>query len=510
MLVAPTFHYMGNYPSFLSLSDFPSGLAYIAASLKRAGHEVYGVNPNNITGYVNAKYMIQDVLTKKIKEVQPELIGLGGLCIDYTFLRDTIAIVRREDSKIPIVLGGQIVSNDAEFIFDDLKPDYAIVGEADNAIVELVNILSNKVQPEPFIMKATTPDLDTLPLPDYEPFGVNEMLDKFSMSTRVLYRYPRPYPRPFSIVTSRSCPFACSFCVHGHERPKYRARSIENVMEEIRVTYEKYNFNILIILDELFAVHKKRMNEFCKALIEGKERFGWDFDWMFQTHANARLDAGSLKLAKEAGCFTFSYGLESASPAVLKSMNKKIKVEQVIEVMDLAREAKIGFGGNLIFGDIAETEETIAESLSFWLRYCGDNFVFLGNLMPYPGSKLFKDIREKGMLPDKKEYYENIDKAAPNMTQMSNGTLTSFLTLIKFLEETWLFVKSAKDVHYELEDSEFCKLWAECPYCGETSMYRVGTVAQKPPPALGLACIHCNRKIKVDVPNGAKVEAIYG
>ncbi len=137
LLVVPTHNYSAEYPSFLSLSDFPSGYGYLASALKEAGHEVYGCNPNNVVGYPNAYLMIQDVISKRIKDVEPDLIGLGGLCTDYGFLRDAIGAIRQTDT--PIVLGGQIVTNDAEWIFNDLKPDYAIVGEAEEAMVGLAS-----------------------------------------------------------------------------------------------------------------------------------------------------------------------------------------------------------------------------------------------------------------------------------------------------------------------------------------------------------------------------------
>ena len=305
MLIVPTFHYKTEYPAFLSASDFPAGFAYLASSLKQAGHEVFGCNPNNTPGYVSAKAMIADVITKKIAEVKPELIGLGGLCTDYAFLRDAIQIIRGINPNIPIVLGGQIVTNDAEDVFNILKPDWAIKGEADNLIVEITNGDFDKYKGT--IVNGFSPDVDALPFPDYEPFGIQDMLDNYSMATRLLYRYSRPDARPFNIVASRSCPFNCTFCVHGHRDAPYRARSIENIMEEIRVSYEKYRFNILILLDELFAVNKKRMVDFCAGLFEGKKRYGWDFDWMFQTHASAKLDAESLAMARQAGCFFFTY-----------------------------------------------------------------------------------------------------------------------------------------------------------------------------------------------------------
>src|SRR3990167_2317793 len=145
LLVPPTFHYADGYPTFLSFSDFPTGLAYLASSLKQAGHEVYGCNPNNIIGYPNAYMMLQDTLSKKIAETKPELIGLGGLCTDYKFLKDAIGIIRQL-TNAPIVLGGQIVTNDAEDIFRILKPDYPVRCEGEETIVSIANGIATPVK----------------------------------------------------------------------------------------------------------------------------------------------------------------------------------------------------------------------------------------------------------------------------------------------------------------------------------------------------------------------------
>ena len=508
LLVPPTFKYATNYPEFLSLSDFPSGFAYIAAALKQAGHEVFGCNPNNIVGYVDAPTMLKAVLTKRIQEVTPELIGLGGLATDFKFLKDAIGIIRGIDPKILIVLGGQIVTNDAEDIFQLLKPDYAICGEGERPIVELATLLRNEVKPWPHIWETDSGDIlpiDKIPFPDYEPFGIKSLMDDFSMATRLLYRYSRPDPRPFGIVTARGCPYSCTFCIDHHRG--YRARSVENVMAEIKESYEKYHFNILIILDELFAVNKEQMREFCENILIGKEKYGWDFDWMFQTHANARLDLEALQLAKKAGCMSFSYGLESASPIVLESMQKKLKVEQVVEAIKLAEEANIGFSANLIFGDVAESADTIAESLAFWFEYCKRAFVFLSQVAPYPGSALFEACRQKGMFRDKKEYYEKIDQVIPNMTTIRDGTFGGLLQLIQFLEKSWLFTKTTPIIKCEKSQEDgvlltyqggnYYNLTAKCPYCGQEIVYKERLLETRNF-WLGTGCTHCNRKIRVE------------
>ncbi len=350
--------------------------------------------------------------------------------------------------------------------------------------------------------------LDERPLPDYEPFGIKDMIDRFSRATRGLYSYSREDPRPFVIVASRSCPFTCTFCVHNRTRPPYRTRSIPNIMQELKFAYEKYHYNILIILDELFAVNKARMKDFCLAVLEGKKKYHWDFDWMFQTHASAKLDLGTLTLAKEAGCVMFSYGLESASPKVLKSMNKKIKPEQVIEAISLADEAEVGFGANFIFGDPAETEFTFCESLEFWFRYCGTANVFLTGVMPYPGSKIFADCETKGIIKDKAQYYETIHTLR-NMTSMPDHIWTHWMYLMTFIEGSWIWVKTTpanlcekqteKNIVARYNKASVYRFGAVCPFCKKQIYLKFIMQEDKKFQYLGTACPKCNRKIKIQL-----------
>ena len=143
LLVIPTHNYKYAYPAFLSNTDFPVGFAYLAAALSSARHEVFGFNPNNITGYSSAKEMVADRLTRVLLDIQPEIIGTGGLCIDYKFLTDIIQIIRKLSPDVPIVCGGGIINNDAEFIFNQLQPDFCITGEGEEVLVDLVNEIAN-------------------------------------------------------------------------------------------------------------------------------------------------------------------------------------------------------------------------------------------------------------------------------------------------------------------------------------------------------------------------------
>jgi radical SAM superfamily enzyme YgiQ (UPF0313 family) len=507
LLVVPTAQYRIHYPAFLSLTDFPTGFAYLASALKAAGHEVYGLNPNNDTKFANQREMIETKLQEALANIRPDLVGTGGICTEYQFLKDTIQIVRKNSPGTPIVLGGGIINNDAEFAFQALKPDFCVRGEAEEVLVELAGSLNGGATRYANIpnlgfwengsaqftrMDFHYGDLDKRALPDYEIFGVQEMMDNYWLASRNLWRYTRFQPRPWPIVAARSCPFSCSFCVHNRGA-KYRARSIDNLMEEIGHFYPRHQFNILFILDELFAISNSRLRQFSEAMLKAREEKGWDFNWYFQTHASASFDEDTLKLAKRAGCYYFSYGMESASPTVLASMNKRTKPAQFVNAIKTADKLRIGFGGNFIFGDPAESPKTLAETLDFFRDYCMDINIGLFSLRPYPGSRLFDYCLSKGLITDKLSFYENIDQPI-NMTSMPNLYWTIWILALDYLGGMFLWLKSTKAISCEPVKSEaenpiarhygmqVCKVEAVCPHCGQTvyleEMVAHGTAGQ--------------------------------
>lgn len=527
LLIPPTYRYTTQYPSFLAPCDFASGFAYIAATLKAAGHQVFGCNPNNAPGYPSAMDMIHKKIAQAIADVKPGLIGIGGLCTDFKFLNDALHIIRHYAPSVPVVMGGSIITYDQEFIHSTLKPDYSLAGEADDTIVMLADALEGKgdlkavpnlcSQKEGLLVFTEKNlkfgrDLNEQPFPDYSIFDIEGMLEA-SLASRPLYRFYRKDPRIMPIVSARECPFACTFCLHGHGgRAKYRARTTENVMEEVKQLYDRYHFNILIVLDELFAVNKQKLDEFCRSLIEYRERYGWDFNWMFQTHANARLNLDSLKLAKQAGCAYFSYGMESASKRVLKSMKKGTLPEQYAEAIALADQAEIGFGGNFIFGDPAETPETISETLTFYRTHCSDIHCFMSSIQPYPGSGLYGVCQEMGLMPDKLKFYQTIDQVPFNMTQIPDAQWIGYLRAIiafdalPFCQTVDVTRVVHRAIHNRMtmnSSRQFWELFAECPHCKRSLSY-VELTEPEHVRAHGLqvvtGCEHCCKRIRLNVP----------
>lgn len=458
LLVIPTYQYLKGKIAEVGITDMPIGMAYLSASLKKAGHEVWSANLNNNFKYQNTTVMVRESLAYWLWQSNADVIMTGGICTDYACLRQIINVCRETVPATAVVLGGGIMTHDSSFIFEDLKPDFGIIGEAEETAPALLTQIGG---PEAFQLVPNliyrhneytrrTPEtdpcsnIDSLPFPDYSIFGD---FMRHSGAARDLYRFPEANPRLLVLVAGRSCPFHCTFCVHEHRVP-YRPRSIPNIMAELTAMHEAHRFNLLVILDELFAAKADRVREFSQAVLDSRLKF----HWCFQTHASANLDSETLKLARSAGCYLFSYGIESASPTVLESMDKRTRPGQIQAGIELAHKAGIGFGGNFIFGDPAETPATIAETFGFFRDHCEGLHIWLSPIRPYPGSRIFEHAVNANIIRNKHRYYQTIDQRIYNLTSLPSWSWKLWLYVLGFLGGKGLWLHTSI---------------LACPYCGQ-------------------------------------------
>src|SRR3972149_3458573 len=115
------------------------------------------------------------------------------------------------------------------------------------------------------------------------------------------------YPRIYPILCSRGCPYKCTFCYH-YER--YRARSLDNIMEEISSAVKRYRANIIAVNDECFGLKKDYLYEFCNRMKKIRDETPWELKWVCQMTVRS-VDRDRLTALKEAGCYMISYGFES-------------------------------------------------------------------------------------------------------------------------------------------------------------------------------------------------------
>ncbi|MFA4917249.1 MAG: radical SAM protein, partial [Syntrophales bacterium] len=331
-------------------------------------------------------------------------------------------------------------------------------------------------------------NLDSLPWPDLEGFEFETYL-KMQKPNDSLYLYIDDEPRFFPIISSRGCPFNCTFCYHPLTQ-KYRSRSVSDFISEIKHVVEKYNVNNLSIFDELISADPKRLFEICEELKKLPKRV----HWMCQLRVDM-VNEEMLAVLKDAGCFLISFGFESVSNKVLKSMNKHIKREQIERAMKLTRKAGIGMQGYFIFGDPAETTETAHETLAFWRQY-KDYHITMGYIRPYPGSVLWTRAMKEGRInsfEDQISFLEQCTYAPPNMSQMDGKEWFDLQKNVQ--KEILLNDHFGEFISSERSGEGDYTITIRCPHCSNVSIYK--NFHQRMLGVFKLACRNCNQTMSM-------------
>lgn len=482
---------------------FPLGLGYISSVIKKEGYAPDCLNLNHFEGSVSE--IVKNSLDKK----EYDLICTGHMGIGYSTIEKIIKSVKIHYSKPKIILGGAIITPEPEFIFEALKPDFGIIGEGEETIIELLDAINNN---KPFHKvngiiywdngkpNITNPrnlinDLDSLPLPDFQGLDFEEQLNNMSANSSPygLYDFPRTYP----IMSSRGCPFHCTFCYHCLGI-KYRTRSIPNVISELKIAIKKYKINIVSIYDDLFSLDKKRLYDFCDKIKKIIKNLPWECKWTCQLSV-INVDKEMLSVLKDSGCYAVSFGFESYSQKVLNSMKKPITPQQIDNAIKLTLEAGLVIQGNFIFGDKAETKETAKTTLDYWKNECSGQ-IHIGFVQPYPGSELYDLCIKKRIITDKLEFIKN-KMYYFNWFNMTDSMADEDILSLKkeILDARKKYSKYAVPLKMKKRGDYVSRydLSAKCPFCLEVSDYNNNFIQDKWVYIIPTACKNCKMRFNI-------------
>ncbi|MBI5625221.1 MAG: cobalamin B12-binding domain-containing protein [Elusimicrobia bacterium] len=506
LVVAPRFD-----PHSVS-ADFkppiPSGLAYISAALKQAGHEVTCLNLNHQDGPSDS------IIGRALADGRFDVVLTGGISVHYPLIKSCVASIRKHAPAARIVLGGGAISSQPALLFELLRPDYLVVGEGDTTVVDLLRCLATGGAPEsvkgigfpgPDGKLALTParepikDLDALPLPDYEGFGIKAHLDHMRPSDSYmldLFDRPRAYP----LIASRSCPFSCTFCFHPIGKT-YRQRSIPAIIRELESAIVRYDINIINIYDELFSHDKARVLDFCERVRELARNTHRPLEWNCQLRVD-KVDEELLTAMKAAGCYLLSLGIESYSPAVLRSMRKATTPRQIDRALDMVHRAGITVQGNFIFGDIAETVETAHETLAYWRKSVyGGGGLALSHVQPYPGTAIYQRCVEKGLINDEAAFLEDIFARMAKPMNLSDTMAEEDFSQLQ--EDLYAarrtFSRYVRPLCIE-PPAEGGRLTVRCPSCHETSTYGCYFYPKRSVNPIDICCRKCRMRFFLSTP----------
>ena len=301
----------------------PLGLAYIAASLEHAGHSVKIIDLNS-----------HKVSDSKLQEglVGADVIGITGMVTEYQEVLRLTGIARGCNPKAKIILGGPLATTHTNKVLSTSQADCVVMGEGERTIVELVSAIEQGI------------DYSEVKGIAYKTDGVVNVslvrepiknLDDILYPARHLLditRYTTHHFKSFGIkvaktesttmITSRGCPYKCSFCFHDVWGHKWRGRSPHDIIGEMIQLKAIYGFDGFVFNDDTFVIDKKRILKFCQELIGS----GLNINW----YCNGRVNLMSeemIQAMSASGCKGIAYGIESGNQQILDSIKKDIAYE---------------------------------------------------------------------------------------------------------------------------------------------------------------------------------------
>jgi len=369
----------------------PVGILYVGTYLSEHGFEI-DKNKKKIEGdYV-------ELITKKIKENDYVFVGIsviiGKILKNAKEITD---LIRQIDSTLPIVWGGKMASISPDECLKQYKPDYIVCFEGEETSLGLANALKNKssveniqgisylkngkvVKNPPRIPKK---NLDDYPIPKWELFGN--------------YFNKKQVPYYFLLMSSKGCPFNCSFCYkHSIDEkvrkklPPWRARSAQHLIKEIEHIHEKTGSRVFTFGDDNFLVNKKRAIEIFSYL--RKKEF-------YIEECIGHLNCVDDEIIEMMGGIvqTFIFSIETASPGLQKYINKEIDLKSIPGKVEKLYEKGIACTTSFIVGLPTETKKDLRKNVEMMLKLKQTNPFMRGNIylyFPLPKTKLFDSVEK--------------------------------------------------------------------------------------------------------------------
>lgn len=412
LLIDPPFYrFIGYYNRY-----FPLGLACLAAVLRQEGHEVLiydadcNVNPSKIDfisledsypRYLESAKDKNHPLWREAKKVISDFKpDLAGISVWTTFAASSFTLAslcKDYDKHLPVVMGGPHVSIRYEEVMRICpSADFLVRGEGERTLAELARTIAGEGKELKDLAgisyrengktihnpkREFIDDLDCLPFP-----ARDLLLNKASYDSEDMGL----------LMTSRGCPYGCSYCATSIWERKTRCRSIDNVIAEIKQIIAGHGTRQFAFKDDSFTVSRKRVLEFCDKLIRQNISISWDCN----TRVNL-IDEELLVKMKKAGCNSIKVGIETGSEKILRLINKKISFEDCRRAAGLFRKVGIHWTGYFMMGLPSETREDILQTLRF-MKELDPDYASFSVYEPFPGTELFNIGVEKGLVqPDR-------------------------------------------------------------------------------------------------------------
>ena len=390
------------------------GLAYLGAISERRGDEVR---------IFDADVEDQSV-GDFIREFRPQIVGITANTPQVKQAWHTATAIK-EVADIPVVVGGPHVSVAAEDLdFESAQQpnvDMVVRGEGEETWIEICDVVERGYQANPDVSarelfdpqtglwdnvlgiayqtgdsrlhrtpdRPAIDDLDSLPWPAYHLFKMELYTNLQPATDRV------DGSRSFSILTSRGCPYRCTFCSQSIMPVKWRARTAESVLAEWRHLVEDLGAQEIGVLDDSANVRMQRLHSLADLLIENNLNH---IPWIFVNGIRANLATPELmQKLKQAGLKRTAFGVETGDEEILQTIDKRIDHDTIRNAFKVTKAAGIETIGFFIIGLPYETRETMQHTIDFACEL--DPLIANFSMMtPYPGTKVYEIVKRQGRM----------------------------------------------------------------------------------------------------------------
>ncbi len=356
----------------ISLKVPPIGLAYIAGSLREAGIAVDVLDALGLD-------LSWDAFAQAVRMRRPDVVGIGAMTPTADIAARAARVCRPYTDRI--VLGGPHPTAVGAKVLEEMpEVDALVLGEGEQSFPELIQTWErgDTALPQGICMRGV----------EFSPRSPPSDVDALAWPARDLlpnarYRYLLASRSRFTtMITSRGCPFRCSFCDRSVGGRRWRARSAESVVDELEHVVDRFGVGFISFYDDNFTFKPSRVAEICELILSR----GIDVEWKCEGRVD-NTDPELLRLMRAAGCRLIAFGVESGNEASLRRLRKDIDLSESRRAFAQTREAGIRSLAYMILGVPGETANEVRKSSAF-AREIGADYVQFSTLAAYPGTSL--------------------------------------------------------------------------------------------------------------------------
>jgi len=392
LLVDPPVDQIVDFIPYRKGPAFSLGLLSIESYLEK-----HGYTDIKLENFFNCRWNEVEI---RLRRSNPDLIGISCVSDSRGFCWHLAKLAKEINPRVKIVLGNVHATFFPRQLLEHYPVDFCVLFEGEQTMLKLLKALESGEKNYREIQGLAWHDGDNGEICLNEPRPLMRDLDAIPINTKRRIFINEMGKKQANMMSSRGCPFNCGFCSSaafwGHTWRKHSAQRVVNEFEML----VKQGAEVIDMVDDLFSMDFERAEDICDMLIKNKNTIPW--------FARARVDRITEKLVDKmivAGCKEISFGIESGDPEMIKRLNKKIDLEQAVEVFHMLQTKKLIARANFMVGNPGETLETVEASIRLARRMNPTNII-ASIARIYPNTMLDREAQKHGLIAPKFWYLD--------------------------------------------------------------------------------------------------------